>query len=267
MDTAIRGLIALGIPLDAIAILDNFCWCSSDDPGRLAQLKAAAFGCYDGATGFQTPFISGKDSMYNDFSGFDENNNPVKISVPPTLLISSIGIHPDVSRAVSMDAKIEGDLVYLIGDTEEELGGSEYFAHLCFSGSVVPALDIPASKARYQRLTRAISHELVASAFPVTHGGLGIALAKVAIAGRIGMDITIHGAGRADLHLFSETLGRFVVTVAPDNKRAFELTMGSDASLIGRVGGKNLNITGKSLLVSLPVSELEAAYKKPFGGY
>ena len=267
IDTAIRGLISLGIPLDAIAILDNFCWCSSDDPGRLDQLKAAATGCFDGATGFQTPFISGKDSMFNDFTGFDQDNNQVTISVPPTLLISSIGIHPDVTRSVSLDAKIEGDLVYLIGNTAEELGGSEYFAHLGGVGGTVPAVNIPAMKARYQRLASAILHELVASAFPVTHGGLGVALAKVAIAGRVGMDITVSGSGRPDYLLFSETLGRFVVTVAPDNKRAFERTMETEALLVGRVGGKNLQITGRSLLLAVPVSELESAYKRPFGGY
>jgi phosphoribosylformylglycinamidine synthase subunit PurSL len=267
IDTAIRGLIALGIPLDAIAILDNFCWCSSDDPGRLDQLKGAALGCYDGATGFQTPFISGKDSMFNDFSGFDDKNNPVKVSVPPTLLISSIGIHPDVSRAVSMDAKIEGDLIYIIGDTTEELGGSEYFAELGSVGNNVPALDIPAMKARYARLTSAISHELVVSAFPVTHGGLGVALAKVAISGRHGMEITVPGDLRPDYLLFSETLGRFVVTVAPDNKRSFEREMGPEACLLGRVGGTTLRITGKTLLVEVPVRELEAAYKAPFGRY
>ena len=99
IDTAIRGLVALGIPLDRIAILDNFCWCSSDEPERLGQLKLAARGCYDFATAFGTPFISGKDSMYNDFSGFDAENNPVKISVPPTLLISSIGVHEDVIKS------------------------------------------------------------------------------------------------------------------------------------------------------------------------
>lgn len=267
IDTAIRGLIALGIPLDAIAILDNFCWCSSDDPTRLDQLKAAATGCYDGAVGFQTPFISGKDSMFNDFSGFDEYNNPVKVSVPPTLLISSIGIHPDVTKAVSMDAKIEGDLVYLIGETSEELGGSEYFAHLGNIGGIVPALDIMAVKTRYQRLSKAILHELVASAFPVTHGGLAIALAKVAIAGRLGLDITLPKAGRYDYVLFSETLGRFIVTVDPDKKRSFEQTMGSDAILIGRVGGKNLQITISNIRISIPINDLETVYKKPFGGY
>jgi phosphoribosylformylglycinamidine synthase subunit PurSL len=267
IDTAIRGLIALGIPLDAIAILDNFCWCSSDDPERLGQLKCAAFGCYDVATGFGTPFISGKDSMYNDFSGYDAENNAVKVSVPPTLLISSIGVHPDVAKAVSLDAKIEGDLVYVIGDTAEELGGSEYFTHLRSIGNTVPALDPPTMKARYQRMTDALSHELVASAFPVTHGGLGVALAKVAIAGRLGMDITIPADWRPDYFLFSETLGRFVVTVAPDNKRAFEHALGTDAVLLGRLRGTTLRITGRSTLVELPVSELETAYKTPFGRY
>ena len=267
IDTAIRGLIALGIPLETIALLDNFCWCSSDEPKRLAQLKDAALGCYDGATGFQTPFISGKDSMFNDFSGFDEENNQVKVSVPPTLLISSIGVHPDVTKAVSLDAKIEGDLVYLVGENRNEAGGSEYYAHLGVTGGNVPSLDIPAMKARYQRLTNAILHDLVASAFPVTHGGLAIALAKVAIAGRLGMDITLSGEMRTDIILFSETLGRFIVTINPDKKRSFELAMGSDVTLIGRVTGKNLQITGPSMRISIPVSDLESSYKKPFEGY
>jgi len=267
IDTAIRGLIALGVPLDAIAILDNFCWCSSDDPVRLGQLKAAAFGCYNVATGFGTPFISGKDSMFNDFSGFDADGNRVKVSVPPTLLISSIGVHPDVTRAVSMEAKIEGDLVYVIGDTRDETGGSEYFAHLGVSGHSVPVLDPAALKTRYQHMTDAISHELIASAFPVTHGGLGVALAKVAIAGGLGMDITIPADLRPDTCLFSETLGRFVVTVAPDNKRAFERTLGADAILLGRVAKKNLRITAKTLIADVPVSELEREYKAPFGRY
>ena len=191
LTSAIRGLIAIGVPLDTIAILDNFCWCSSDEPERLGQLKLAARACYDTATAFGTPFISGKDSMYNDFSGYDAKNNRVKVSVPPTLLISSIGIHPEVIKAVSLDAKIAGDLVYVIGETHEELGGSEYFAHLGGIGNTVPALDAATVQDRYHRLTEAISRELVASAYPVGHGGLGTALAKVAIAGRLGMDITI----------------------------------------------------------------------------
>jgi phosphoribosylformylglycinamidine synthase len=132
---------------------------------------------------------------------------------------------------------------------------------------MVPKLDAAAAKARYLRLYDAISHELVASAFPVSHGGLGIALAKVAIAGRLGMDITIPSAMRPDYFLFSESLGRFVVTVAPDHKREFERIMGADALLLGKVGGNRLQITGRTLLAELEISKLEAAYKAPFGGF
>jgi len=267
IDTAIRGLIAIGVPLDTIAILDNFCWCSSDEPGRLGQLKRAARGCYEVATAFGTPFISGKDSMFNDFSGYDAENNRVKISVPPTLLISSIGIHPDVAKAVSLDAKIAGDLVYVVGETSEELGGSEYFAHLGYVGNTVPGLDTATARERYGRMTEAILRELVASAFPVSHGGLGTALAKVAIGGRIGMDLTLSAGLRPDYYLFSESLGRFVVTIDPVNKRAFERIVGSDAILLGRVTGRALRITSEKLLVDCAVDELEASYKAPFRGY
>jgi phosphoribosylformylglycinamidine synthase len=267
IDTAIRGLVALGISPDGIAILDNFCWCSSDEPERLGQLKRAAFGCYDTAKAFGTPFISGKDSMFNDFSGFDGEDRPVKVSVPPTLLISSIGILSDVTKAVSMDAKLPGDLVYVVGMTSEEMGGSEYFAELGYRGNIVPALDASVARARYVRLANAIAHELVVSAFPVSHGGLGVALVKVAIAGDIGMDLTIPTEMRPDYFLFSESLGRFVVTIEPSNKRAFELGCGAEAHLLGRTGGSRMRITGSNLIVDVGIRELEAAYKAPFRGY
>ncbi len=267
IDTAIRGLITIGIPLDQIALLDNFCWCSSDDPERLWQLKRAAQGCYDFATAYGTPFISGKDSMFNDFSGFDADNNPVKVSVPPTLLISSIGIHQDAAKAVSMDAKFEGDLVYVIGKTFTELGGSEYFASLNSIGNTVPKLDAKKTKTRYRKLTAAIAEGLVASACPVSHGGLGVALAKVAIAGQIGMNITIPPGMRPDYYLFSESLGRFVVTVSRDNQETFEEIAGPDAMLLGQVGGKAFRLTAQKNSINLPVDELEAAYKSPFREY
>ena len=267
IDTAIRGLIAIGVSLDNIALLDNFCWCSSDEPERLGQLKRAAQGCYDFATAFGTPFISGKDSMFNDFSGFDGDNKPVRISVPPTLLISSIGIHRDVTKAVSVDAKFEGDFVYVIGETFPELGGSEYFSFLEGVGNIVPKLDTTRSKLRYENLTAAIFNELLASAYPINHGGLGVALAKVAIAGNIGMEITIPFTFRPDYFLFSESLGRFLVTVSPDNRKVFEEAMGSDATLLGTVCGRNLRITGNKVVIDLPVEELETFYKSPFRGY
>jgi phosphoribosylformylglycinamidine synthase len=268
IDTAIRGLVAIGIPLEEIALLDNFCWCSSDEPERLWQLKRAALGCRDGAVAFGTPFISGKDSMYNDFSGYDEAGAPVKVSVPPTLLVSSIGVHPRIDRAVSLDAKCDGDLVYVVGETGPELGGSEYYRSLGVRGGEVPALDFDAARARYGRLTEAIERELMASAYPVTRGGLLIALAKVSIAGRIGMEIAVPGGERPDRFLFSESLGRFVVTVAPRDREAFEVIAGSDARLLGRVGGTTFRVSrADTTLVEQPVAAMETAYRAPFGGY
>ncbi len=267
IDTAIRGLVALGIGTETIALLDNFCWCSSDDPGRLWQLKQAALGCYDGATAFMTPFISGKDSMFNDFSGYDRENNPVTISVPPTLLISSIGIHRDVSKAVSIDAKCEGDLIYVIGSTGEEMGGSEYYAYFGFCGNTVPGLDCSRARERYDRMTSAIQNELVASAYPINRGGLLIACAKVSIAGDIGMKITIPNDVRPDYYLFSETPGRFLVTINPDNRSIFEEIFGSDALCIGQVRGRRLRVEGERLLLDLSLSEIADAYREPFGGY
>jgi phosphoribosylformylglycinamidine synthase len=268
IDTAIRGLIAIGIPPDAIALLDNFCWCSSDDPERLGQLKRAAQGCFDVATGFETPFISGKDSMFNDFSGYDADNTPIKISVPPTLLISSIGIHPDVRQAVSMDLKFESDLVYIIGETREELGGSEYFAFLGSTGNTVPRLDVPAASATYRKLNSALSRGLVASSFPVSHGGLAIALAKVAISGGLGMEIAIPRHLRPDYYLFSESLGRFVVSVSEKNRKAFEHILGPDATLLGMVAGSTFRVRYEQKhIIDLPVDALEKSYKSPFGGF
>jgi phosphoribosylformylglycinamidine synthase len=230
-------------------------------------LKRAAQGCFDIATAFETPFISGKDSMFNDFSGFDADSNPVKVSVLPTLLISSIGIHPDIAAAVSMDAKCDGDLVYVIGDTSDEMGGSEYYASLGYTGKTVPSLDAKKAKMRYGRLTDAIGRGLVASAYAVNYGGLGVALAKVAIAGNLGMDLVIPSAIRADFYLFSESLGRFIVTVAPEKRDLFEDVCGTDATLVGFAGGKKFRIAARQKLIDMPVDEMENAYRLPFRGY
>jgi phosphoribosylformylglycinamidine synthase len=172
-----------------------------------------------------------------------------------------------VARAVSVDAKFEGDFVYVIGETFPELGGSEYFSFLDSVGNIVPKLDTTRSKLRYQKLTAVICNELLASAYPINRGGLGIALAKVAIAGNIGMEITIPFTFRPDYFLFSESLGRFLVTVSPDNRKVFEETMGRDATLLGNVCGRNLRITGNKIVIDLPVEELETAYKSTFRGY
>jgi phosphoribosylformylglycinamidine synthase subunit PurSL len=205
--------------------------------------------------------------MFNDFSGFDADGKTVKISVPPTLLISSIGVHPDVGKAVSMDAKLEGDLVYSVGSASTDMGGSEYFMLNGITGYAVPGLDIPEARERYEKISACIEKGLLASAFPVAHGGLLTALAKVAIAGKMGIDVTISPDTRPDYYLFSESPGRFVVTVAPGNQERFEKIMGSDAALLGRTGGGALRVSAANTILDIPVHEIDAAYRAPFGGY
>ncbi|PZO82773.1 MAG: phosphoribosylformylglycinamidine synthase, partial [Micavibrio aeruginosavorus] len=182
LDIAVRNAVAAGCPIDHLAILDNFCWCSSDEPERLGQLKRACEAIYDLAVLYQTPFISGKDSMFNDFKGYDANDNPIKISIPPTLLVSGIGVMPHVDQSVSIEPKMAGDLVYVIGQTKNELGASEYYAMNGKLGSNVPETDGAANLAIYKALTKANQNHWIASALPVTLGGIGVALAKKCIA-------------------------------------------------------------------------------------
>ena len=292
IDTAIRNAVATGADLEHIALLDNFCWCSSDEPERLGQLKRAVQACYDYSVGFGTPFVSGKDSMFNDFKGFNEKGEPVKISVPPTLLVTSVGVINDVRKAVSLDAKCAGDLVYVLGDTDDELGGSEYFAMRGdeagekYIGNKVPKVNLQENKDLYQSLSKAIDNELVASAISVGIGGLGVALAKTAIGGRLGMEIDlaevpiIHNSecgSRADYLLFSETQGRFVVTINPDYKEKFEKIMGESGGWCEKIGvvrrddcffiEGNHRPQESAFPINTTVSQLANSYKSTFKDY
>ncbi len=276
IDSAIKNLIAVGTRLEDIVLLDNFCWCSSNEEERLWQLKQAVQACFDYAVAFATPFISGKDSMFNDFKGFDENSNPIKISIPPTLLISSLGIMLDAEKAVSMDAKIAGDLLYVLGETKNELGASEYFEERGFIGNKVPEVNAEKAIKLYTALSRAIEQELVASAQPVGLGGLAVAIAKKCIAGMLGAKIELKKVPRAndvkrnDYLLFSETQSRFVVTVAKENKEKFELAMkGNAIACIGEIVEGNLEIIGLNgeKIIDSPLPVLEEAYKKTLRGY
>ena len=266
LDMAVRNAVAAGVDFNHLALLDNFCWCSSDEPERLGQLKRAVQAIYDLAVLYGTPFISGKDSMFNDFKGFDASGKPVKISAPPTLLVSSIGVIPDVEGSISIVPKEIGDLVYLLGETKDELGGSEYYDQHKQLGQNVPKVDGEANRKLYSFYGRAVRDRLIASAIAVNHGGLGVALAKTAIAGQVGLDIDLsHINLRADKALYSESAGRIVVTVAPQNKKAFEKCFGSLAHYIGSVAyGEKLNIRN---VLKEDIKALEEAYKAPLRNY
>ena len=195
IDTAVRNAIACGGTLSHLAILDNFCWCSSHDKTRLAQLVEAVKACYDYAVGYGTPFISGKDSMFNDFKGYDEKGNSIKISIPPTLLISAISVMKDLNKTISPEFKNVGDVIYLLGETNDELGGGGYLKMLGYVGDNVPKVDIKKNIKTYLALEKAIQKELIASSLSVTSGGLGIALAKACVGGNIGCNVSLAEVG------------------------------------------------------------------------
>jgi len=281
IDIAVRNAIAAGARLEDIALLDNFCWSSSDEPERLGQLKRAAQACYDVAVSYQTPFISGKDSMFNDFKGYDENGNPIKISVPPTLLVSSVAVMDDVEKAVSLDAKFAGDLVYVLGETKDELGGSEYLAMKgeqkrgrAFIGNNVPKVDPVRNRNLYNSFSAAVEQGLVASSQSIHRGGLAIALAKTAIGGMLGLEVDlakVNSEIRDNSKFYSESQGRILVTIAPENAQAFEnLMQGNYFARIGTIrDDERFVVKGSSgkEVASTTIASLSQSYKSTFGGF
>lgn len=268
LDLAVRNAVAAGVDYNQLALLDNFCWCSSDEPQRLGQLKKSAEAIYEAAVHYGTPFISGKDSMFNDFKGFDDKGQSVKISAPPTLLISSIGVIPDIEQSISLSPKAIGDLVYIIGETKDELGGSEYYDHMGQLGTNVPETNLETNHQLYRYYSRAARKNLIASAIAVHQGGLAVALAKKAIAGQMGMDIDLsHIDLPLQKALYSESTGRILVTIAPQNKEKFEKEFKNFKHLnqIGHVAHtENLNINNK---IKLSIQDIENKYKNTFKGY
>ncbi len=276
IDTAVRNAVATGASLNHLAILDNFCWSTSNSPRRLYELKEAARACFDLATYYGTPYISGKDSMFNDFRGFTEKGEPVHIAIPPTLLISAIGVMADVRKAVTLDLKQPSDFVYLIGETDDELGASEYFTMLSEKageqsiGNTAPRVDPKKNMRAYQALETAIQKGLVASAISVGRGGLAAALAKTAIGGKLGImaDLSkLHGSAKqSDAVLFSESQGRILVSIRHEAHRAFApLFRGVPLTKIGEVTKKeSLEMKLGETYLKLSLESLATAYRKPF---
>ena len=254
IDEAVRNLVAVGGKLGTIAGLDNFCWPdpvqsekTPDGSYKMAQLVRCCQALYDICVAYDIPLISGKDSMKNDYRIGD-----TKISIPPTVLFTAAAVLDDVTKCVSMDAKEPGDLVYLIGTTKEELGGSEFYSVIGSHGGTAPKVNPSNARKRYERLSKAIAKGLVASCHDVSDGGLGCALAEVAFAGGHGLDVSLRGIGANDpaVALFSESQSRFVVTIQQSDADAFEKTMkGAKVFRIGKV------IPEPSLCVALPGDE------------
>jgi phosphoribosylformylglycinamidine synthase len=270
IDEAVRNLICVGAQLGTIAGLDNFCWPepiqsdkTPDGEFKLAQLVRCCKALRDVCVAYGIPLISGKDSMKNDYKIGD-----TKISIPPTILFTAAAIMDDVTKSVSMDVKRPGDVVYLLGETKNEMGGSEYLAIKGQLGANVPKLDLQAARELYAALSNAISCGLVASCHDCSDGGLGVALAESAFAGGYGMDLDIRdiAVDNAEIALFSESQSRFVATVHSENAAAFENALKGNPMLrLGKVTTETeftVRAHGDAA-INIPLAELKEAWQKP----
>jgi len=270
IDEALRQIIAVGGNLEQVALLDNFCWGNTSRPEKLGALVRACRACYDMAMAYGTPFISGKDSLNNEFQSEGKN-----ITIPDTLLISAMAVMADSGKAVSMDFKQEDNLIYIIGETYNELGGSEYFNIMNATGNGVPKVKPRKAKKLMDSLSQATDGGLVRACHDVSDGGIGAAVAEMAFSGGLGASVRLRDVPlgenikRDDYVLFSESNSRFIAEVAPENKEEFEKTMGAAAfACIGEVtADKTLEVyglKGNSVLL-IPISELKVAWQKPLG--
>ncbi len=230
IDEAIRNAVAVGCDPARIAILDNFCWGDPMRPETLGTLVEAAQGCYDAALRYGTPFISGKDSLNNEYVGADG----LRHAIPPTLLISAIGIIDDVNQAVTMDLKEAGNLLYLIGDFAPVFGGSHYMLAREDAGTEPVSDPVPAisenAPAVYHALNQAILNGLVRACHDLSEGGLAVAAAEMCIGGRLGLTMELEAEDTLRA-LFGETNGCLLVEVQPGNTAAFEKLFASLPSL------------------------------------
>jgi phosphoribosylformylglycinamidine synthase len=217
----VRNVVAVGADPGRVALLDNFCWGNTARPEVLGSLVRAAEACRDVALAYGMPFISGKDSLNNEY-----HSGNVHLIIPPTLLISALGRVPDVRRCVTMDLKEAGNSLYLLGVTKEEMGGSHYNLVQGLKGGEPPRVDLGLAPGIFHALHRAITDGLVRSCHDLSEGGLAVAVAEMALAGGIGADLKWVGIGLGQLSeaalLFAESTTRFVVEVPSDRWLAFE---------------------------------------------
>lgn len=268
IDEAIRQVIAVGGRPDHIAILDNFCWGNPDKPDRLGGLVRAAEGCYETAVGYATPFISGKDSLYNEYTQGDKS-----IAIPGTILISAIGIVDDITKTVTMDFKRAGNLIYVVGTTYNEMGGSIYYDMLGSVGSVVPRVDTKKGKAIFSAMASSIQKGYVVSAHDCSEGGFGVALAEMAFSGGLGAKVKLYKMpyestiNREDVLLFSESNTRFIVEVHPEHQKQFEKQLkGVAYGKIGTVEEKPMLIVKgfkDQICINAKIQDLKEAWQKP----
>ena len=275
IDEAVRNAVCVGVDINKMAGLDNFCWPdpiesekTPDGKFKLAQLVRANRELERVCRAYRLPCVSGKDSMKNDYGVW-----PNKISIPPTMLFSLFGNQPDVRKTATSNFKDHGERIYLVGTTFEELGASEVAFHLKERGDTsgiggqVPLLENPEEQLEvYRKLSSSIQSGLIRTAHDCSEGGLAVALAEMCIGGRCGAIVDIDGIGSGDSfsRLWSESLGRIVVTVSAEHELPFvEMMAGADIHLIGMVSASSelLIEDGYDTIIHADVDELTQSWK------
>jgi len=257
VDEAIRNVVAVGADPDRVALLDNFSWGDPRRASTLGELVAAVDGCVAAASAYRAPFVSGKDSLNNEYSGADGKRH----AVPPTLVITAVAHVPDADRCVTPVLQRAGDVIVLLGGTRPEFAGShlDLVSGAPAAPGVVPAPDADAP-ARYRHVHRAISEGLVRACHDVSEGGLAVALAEMCIAGRLGITLTTLPHPDFVTALFAESQARLVVEVAPRDLDRLREILGADAVVIGAVTeDDDLVVPG---MRALAVSELADAFNR-----
>ncbi len=270
IDEAVRQIISVGGSLNKIAILDNFAWANTDRPPVLGELVRACQGCYDAALAYGTPFISGKDSLNNEY-----NVGHKKISIPSTLLISAMAVVDNVEKTISSDLKKAGNPLYCLGATYDELGGSTYHKIKKASTANVPKVNFRQAVRLFTALSVAVKKGYIAAAHDCSEGGIGVALAEMAFAGGLGMRVDLRKVKhriprnklRDDVLLFSESNSRFIVEVKKEKAAEFERVLKGNAyARIGTVSeDRKLQISGSGgrMIVNSRIERLKEAWQSP----
>ncbi|MCL2001040.1 MAG: AIR synthase-related protein, partial [Planctomycetes bacterium] len=266
IDEALRNLVAVGAPIDRAVLLDNFCWGNCNKPDRLGSLVRAAKACHDIALGYGTPFISGKDSLNNEFA-VDGGT----MSVPGTLLVSALSVMPDCRKAVTMDAKKPGNLVYLVGITRNELGASHYHALHGAVGNSVPKVDTVMGLKVFRAVNQTSESGLAASCHDCSEGGFAVAAAEMAFAGGFGMEIDLEAmpvAGEVPTaaRLFSESASRLVLETDPEDAAKLEEVLsgaGVPFALLGKVTDvpRLVIMLAGHILIDSDINELKSVWR------
>jgi phosphoribosylformylglycinamidine synthase len=272
IDEAVRNCVAVGADPRRIAILDNFCWGDCERPETLGSLVRAAIACHDVAIAFGTPFISGKDSLNNEFSYTDADGRRQTIAIPPSLLISALGLVPDVAKCVTMDLKEAGNVLYLAGTTKNEMGGSHFALVNGFVEGQAPTVDLEMAPRTFAAVHAAICGGLVRACHDLSEGGLAVAAAEMAFAGGLGARVELESIPNEGLdsdsatRLFSESNSRFLCEVPADRAGEFEKALGGVP--IARIGevtrdGKLMIASAGKWVINADIKMLQEAWEAP----